>query len=139
MVTRVATVAFEGIEARAVDVQVQPSAGGVNFVLVGLGDKAVAESKERVRSALIASGLALPARRLTVNLAPAIRRLQGEATGKRPVVLRNLKPFSAVPERHSLAQHEAKGGRAGEASSGRRWQRHAADGMAGRSVKHSIA
>jgi magnesium chelatase family protein len=55
MVTRVATVAFEGVEARAVDVQVQLSAGGVNFVLVGLGDKTVAESKERGRSALIAA------------------------------------------------------------------------------------
>jgi magnesium chelatase family protein len=71
MVTRVATVAFRGVEARAVDVQVQLSAGGVNVVLVGLGDKTVAESKERLRSALIASGLALPARRLTVKLAPA--------------------------------------------------------------------
>ncbi len=71
MVTRVATVAFGGVEARAVDVQVQLSAGGVNVVLVGLGDKTVAESKERVRSALIAAGLALPARRLTVKLAPA--------------------------------------------------------------------
>lgn len=71
MVTRVATVAFEGVEARAVDVQVQLSAGGVNFVLVGLGDKTVAVSKERGRSALIASGLALPAKRFTVNLAPA--------------------------------------------------------------------
>jgi magnesium chelatase family protein len=71
MVTRVATVAFEGIEARAVDVQVQLSAGQVAFVLVGLADKAVAESKERVRAALIASGLAMPNKRLTVNLAPA--------------------------------------------------------------------
>ena len=71
MVTRVATVAFEGIEARAVDVQVQVTPGGVAFILVGLPDKAVGESKERVRAALIASGLALPAKRITVNLAPA--------------------------------------------------------------------
>lgn len=71
MVTRVATVAFEGIEARAVDVQVQVASGGVAFILVGLPDKAVAESRERVRAALIASGLALPAKRVTVNLAPA--------------------------------------------------------------------
>jgi hypothetical protein len=71
MVTRVATVAFEGIEARAVDVQVQVTPGGVAFLLVGLPDKAVAESRERVRAALIASGLALPAKRITVNLAPA--------------------------------------------------------------------
>src|SRR4051794_12197995 len=71
MVTRVSTVAFEGIEARAVDVQVQISPGNVVFMIVGLPDKAVAESRERVRSALIASGLALPAKRITVNLAPA--------------------------------------------------------------------
>src|SRR4051812_35160516 len=71
MVTRVSTVAFEGIEARAVDVQVQISPGAVAFMIVGLPDKEVAESRERVRSALIASGLALPAKRITVNLAPA--------------------------------------------------------------------
>jgi len=71
MVTRVSTVAFEGIDARPVDVQVQISPGNVAFMVVGLADKAVAESRERVRSALIASGLALPAKRITVNLAPA--------------------------------------------------------------------
>jgi magnesium chelatase family protein len=71
MVQRVSTVAFEGIEARAVDVQVQVAPGLPAFAIVGLPDKAVSEAHERVRSALIASGLALPARRITVNLAPA--------------------------------------------------------------------
>src|SRR5580693_7255807 len=71
MVARVSTVAFEGVEARPIDVQVQIASGNVAFMIVGLGDKAVAESRERVRAALIASGLALPARRITVNLAPA--------------------------------------------------------------------
>ncbi|MGI3902555.1 MAG: magnesium chelatase domain-containing protein [Janthinobacterium lividum] len=71
MVVRVATVGFEGIEARPVDVQVQITNGAVVFNVVGLGDKAVAESRERVRAALTASGLALPAKRITVNLAPA--------------------------------------------------------------------
>jgi len=71
MVMRVSTVAFEGIEARAVDVQVQISPGNVAFAMVGLPDKAVAESRERIRSALIASGLAMPAKHVTVNLAPA--------------------------------------------------------------------
>jgi magnesium chelatase family protein len=71
MVQRVATVAFEGIDARAVDVQVQVAPGLPRFNVVGLPDKAVSEARERVRSALIASGLALPARRITVNLAPA--------------------------------------------------------------------
>jgi hypothetical protein len=71
MVQRVSTVAFEGIEARAVDVQVQVAPGIPAFNVVGLPDKAVSEARERVRAALIASGLALPARRITVNLAPA--------------------------------------------------------------------
>jgi magnesium chelatase family protein len=71
MVQRVATVAFEGIDARAVDVQVQVAPGLPVFNIVGLPDKAVSEAKERVRAALIASGLALPARRITINLAPA--------------------------------------------------------------------
>jgi hypothetical protein len=71
MVVRVATVAFEGIEARPVDVQVQIANGNVVFTVVGLGDKAVAESRESVRAALNASGLAMPAKRVTVNLAPA--------------------------------------------------------------------
>jgi magnesium chelatase family protein len=69
MVQRVSTVAFEGIEARAVDVQVAP--GLPAFNIVGLPDKAVSEAKERVRAALVASGLALPARRIAINLAPA--------------------------------------------------------------------
>src|SRR2546427_8113093 len=71
MVARVSTVAFEGIEARAVDVQVQVAPGLPAFAMVGLPDRAVSEARERVRSALIASGLTLPARRITVNLAPA--------------------------------------------------------------------
>ena len=71
MFARVTTVAFEGIEARAVDVQVQISPGMPAFTIVGLADKAVAESRERVRGALNAIGLALPPKRITVNLAPA--------------------------------------------------------------------
>ena len=71
MVSRVTTVAFQGVEARPVDVQVHITPGLVGFSIVGLPDKAVAESRERVRSALTASGLAMPAKRITVNLAPA--------------------------------------------------------------------
>ena len=66
------TVAFEGIEAREVDVQVHIGEGGAGaFTVVGLADKAVGESRERVRAALAAIGLALPFKRITVNLAPA--------------------------------------------------------------------
>jgi hypothetical protein len=71
-VAHVYTVAFQGIEAREVDVQVHIGEGGNElFNVVGLADKAVAESRERVRAALAAIGLALPFKRITVNLAPA--------------------------------------------------------------------
>ena len=66
------TVAFEGIEPREVDVQIHIAEGGKGeFNIVGLADKAVGESRERVRAALAAVGLALPMNRITVNLAPA--------------------------------------------------------------------
>ena len=71
MVATVATVAYLGLEARAVEVQVQLAPGLPSFVIVGLADKAVAESRERVRAALNAIGLALPPKRITVNLSPA--------------------------------------------------------------------
>ena len=78
MVQRVTTVAFEGIEVRPVDVQVQVAPGMPAFTIVGLPDKAVSEARERVRSAMIASGLALPARRITINLAPADLPKEGQ-------------------------------------------------------------
>ncbi len=71
MVARVNTVAFQGIDVLDIDVQVQMAAGMPAFTIVGLPDKAVAESRERVRAALGALGLALPPKRITVNLAPA--------------------------------------------------------------------
>ncbi|MAF49200.1 MAG: AAA family ATPase, partial [Rhodospirillaceae bacterium] len=71
MVARITTVAFNGIEVLDVDVQVQISGGMPVFTVVGLPDKAVAESRERVRAALNALGLALPPKRITVNLSPA--------------------------------------------------------------------
>jgi magnesium chelatase family protein len=71
MVARVHTVAFSGIEALPVEAQVTIAAGLPNFVVVGLPDKAVGEARERVRAALNALGLALPLKRIIVNLAPA--------------------------------------------------------------------
>jgi magnesium chelatase family protein len=96
MVSRVATVAFEGIEARPVDVQVQVSSGNVAFALVGLADKAVAESRERVRAALTASGLALPAKRIIVNLAPADLPKEGSHYDL-PIALGIMAAIGAVP------------------------------------------
>src|SRR5438046_16069 len=71
MVARVRTVAFHGVEVIEVETQVTIASGLPAFTVVGLPDKAVAESRERVRAALGALGLALPPRRITVNLAPA--------------------------------------------------------------------
>ncbi len=72
MYAKVSTVAIVGIEARSVDVQVHVSGGsGGKFNIVGLADKAVAESRERVEGALDAIGLGLPTGKITVNLAPA--------------------------------------------------------------------
>ena len=71
MVALVSTVAYLGLEARAVEVQCQLAAGMPKFSVVGLPDKAVGESRERVQSALAAMGLSLPPKRITVNLSPA--------------------------------------------------------------------
>lgn len=71
MTVHVSTVAFQGIETLDIDVQVQIASGLVAFTIVGLPDKAVAESRERVRAALGALGLSLPPKRITVNMAPA--------------------------------------------------------------------
>lgn len=72
MVATVKTFAFNGIDVQDVDVQVNiSSSGNPSFTIVGLPDKAVGESKERVRTAISSIGLALPFTRITVNLAPA--------------------------------------------------------------------
>ncbi|MCB1521677.1 MAG: YifB family Mg chelatase-like AAA ATPase [Hyphomicrobiaceae bacterium] len=71
MYGQIATLAFVGIEARPIEVQVRITPGQATFAIVGLPDKAVAESRERIRNALHAVGLGLPFKHLTVNLAPA--------------------------------------------------------------------
>ena len=71
MVARINTLAFQGMNAVKVDVQVHLAPGKMVFNTVGLPDKAIGESRERVRSALSAIGLGLPPERITVNLAPA--------------------------------------------------------------------
>ncbi len=96
MVSHVATVAFRGIEAVPVDVQVLLSSGLVAFSVVGLPDKAVAESRERVRAALHAIGLALPAKRITVNLAPADLPKEGSHYDA-PIALAILAAMGVLP------------------------------------------
>ena len=71
MISLIHSVAFDGIQTRTVEVQVQIAAGLPAFSIVGLPDKAVAESRDRVRAAIAAMGLSLPADRITVNLSPA--------------------------------------------------------------------
>ncbi len=96
MTARVSTVAFSGIDALKVDVQVQIAPGRVIFMIVGLADKAVAESRERVRAALTASGLALPLKRITVNLAPADLPKEGSHYDL-PIALAIMAAIGAIP------------------------------------------
>ena len=96
MVTRVSSVAFQGIEVVAVEVQVQMASGLPHFQVVGLPDKAVGESRERVRGALAALGLALPPKRITVNLAPADLTKEGSHFDL-PIALALLAAMGVLP------------------------------------------
>ena len=96
MVAHIVTVAFEGVEARRVDVEVQLTGGQVVFIVVGLADKAVAESRERVRAAFTGLGLALPARRIVVNLAPADLPKEGSHYDL-PIALAVMASMGVIP------------------------------------------
>ena len=96
MVARVATVAFQGIEGAPVDVQVMVGPGKLNMYVVGLPDKAVAESRERVQAALHASGLTLPPKKVTVNLAPADLPKEGSHYDL-PIALALMAVLGAIP------------------------------------------
>lgn len=91
-----ATVAFSGLEARRVDVQVQLTPGTHGIVIVGLGDKAVSEARERVRAAFASIGLAIPAGRLVVNLAPADMPKEGTHYDL-PIALATMAAIGALP------------------------------------------
>lgn len=97
MVARVNTVAFQGIDVRPIDVEVQISSGLPAFTIVGLPDKAVAESRERVRGALHALGLSLPPKHLTVNLAPADLSKEGSHFDL-PIALGLLAAMDVIPK-----------------------------------------
>ncbi|RUT30187.1 ATP-binding protein [Arsenicitalea aurantiaca] len=107
MQSRVRTVAFQGIEAVPVDVQAQIAPGLPRFILVGLPDKAVKESGERVRAALTASGLSLPPKRITVNLAPADLPKEGSHYDL-PIALALMGAIGAIPS-DALSGHMALG------------------------------
>ncbi|PWC54184.1 YifB family Mg chelatase-like AAA ATPase [Azospirillum sp. TSO22-1] len=107
MVARVRTVAFQGIEVMDIDVQVQMSSGVVAFTIVGLPDKAVGESRERVRAALHALGLSLPAKRITVNMAPADVLKEGSHFDL-PIALGLLTVMGVLPD-EEMARYVALG------------------------------
>lgn len=96
MVAHVATVSFQGIEAVPVDVQVQLTSGKPTFAIVGLPDKTVAESRERIRAALYATGLGLPLKHITVNLAPADLPKEGSHYDL-PIALGIMAAIGALP------------------------------------------
>lgn len=96
MTAHVTTVAFQGVRAVDVDVQVQIGPGMVSYTIVGLADKAVNEAKERVRAALSAIGLSLPAKRITINLAPADLPKEGSHYDL-PIALGLLAAMGVVP------------------------------------------
>jgi magnesium chelatase family protein len=95
-IARVNSFAFAGIEAQKVEVQVQIASGLPNFLMVGLADKAVGEARERVRAALTAMGLALPPKRILVNLAPADMQKEGSHFDL-PVALAVLAAMDVIP------------------------------------------
>ena len=97
MVARITTVAFHGIDAVPVDVQVMVAPGKVGMQIVGLADKAVIESRERVQAALHASGLSMPAKRVTVNLAPADLPKEGSHYDL-PIALGLMVALGAIPQ-----------------------------------------
>jgi magnesium chelatase family protein len=96
MVARVSTVAFQGIEGVPVEVQVMIAPGKMMIQIVGLPDKAVAESRERVQAALHASGLSLPPKKVTINLAPADLPKEGSHFDL-PIALGLMAALGAIP------------------------------------------
>jgi magnesium chelatase family protein len=108
MTARAFTVAFEGVEARMVEVQCAITTGQPAFAVVGLPDKAVSEARERVRAALSAMSIALPSKRITVNLAPADLPKEGSHFDL-PIALALLAALEIIPKdevEHTVAMGE---------------------------------
>lgn len=96
MVARAYTVAFEGVEAKTVEVQCAVTAGIPGFSLVGLPDKAVTEARDRVRTALTSMAIALPSKRITINLSPADMPKEGSHFDL-PIALALLAALEIIP------------------------------------------
>lgn len=107
MVARAYTVAFQGVDARLVELQCALAPGLPAFTLVGLPDKAVSEAKERVRAALTALGLALPSKRITINLSPADLPKEGSHFDL-PIALALLAAMDVIPA-DEVSRHIALG------------------------------
>ena len=96
MLTHINTLTFNGLEVQKVDLQAQVSSGLPNFIIVGLPDKAIAESKERIRAAIQSLGLQLPPKRIVINLAPADLLKEGSHFDL-PIALGILAVMGVVP------------------------------------------
>lgn len=107
MFSRLNTVAFQGVDVITIDVQAQISSGMSRFTIVGLPDKAVAESRERVHSAFHAMGLSLPFQKLTINLAPADVQKEGSHYDL-PIALGLLAAMNLIPS-ENLGEYIALG------------------------------
>ncbi|MFT6648908.1 magnesium chelatase domain-containing protein, partial [Pseudophaeobacter arcticus] len=107
MISRANTVAFHGIDARPVEVQCSLVAGLPAFAIVGLPDKAVSEARERVRAAFASMSIALPAKRITVNLSPADLPKEGSHFDL-PIALALLAAIGLIPP-DAVAQTVALG------------------------------
>ena len=99
MQAHVNTIAFNGLDTLDVDLQLQISSGIPAFNIVGLPDKTIAESKERVRAALNSIGLELPAKRIIINLAPADLRKEGSSFDL-PLAIGILGANENIPDTH---------------------------------------
>ena len=97
MITHINTLTFNGLEINKVDLQAQVSSGLPNFIIVGLPDKAIAESKERIRSAIQSIGLQLPPKRIVINLSPADLMKEGSHFDL-PIALGILSVMGVVPK-----------------------------------------
>ncbi|KIC50076.1 YifB family Mg chelatase-like AAA ATPase [Tateyamaria sp. ANG-S1] len=97
MVARAYTVAFQGVDAREVEVQCAMTPGLPAFSIVGLPDKAVSEARDRVRAALTAMSIALPSKRITINLSPADLPKEGSHFDL-PIALSLLAALGILPE-----------------------------------------